>query len=364
MPPNQGAVKLHLGFQKWVEDDWVRGLLLSFASGIATVTKGTFSHVTSWIHWRWQVYYGLPRFTNPKKNGGAPIPSQALKVHCCKKAPTASWFCVSTFEKDLHSASSKGTSLIIHWYWLSFQNYPLVSFRHGYIYIHIIPLCTGTNSEQQPPKDHKSLLPSQAIQLDIKQFDIKVQHFPADCRMVSSSYSDFVVPFFQWLSCSLCPSICLSGLNAWGVKLCCLEIYHISLQVIRVLWKVLNFSRTWHYFSYPWLAVAKWFQTSQLPKDSIWGSYDAGQKICWKRWFAKKTHGLIHFYFVLFQGLYCGLTIYYQGMLLTAAGCLLINDIAEWSRDVGFQLDVQRERWENGQVFRDWCSIFRCTRLM
>ena len=62
------------------------------------------------------------------------------------------------------------------------------------------------------------------------------------------------------------PSICLSGLNAWGVKLCCLEIYHISLQVIRVLWKVLNFSRTWHYFSYPWLAVAKWFQTSQLPK--------------------------------------------------------------------------------------------------
>lgn len=74
---------------KWVEDDWVRGLLLSFASGIATVTKGTFSHVTSWIHWRWQVYYGLLWFTqiHPKKNGGAPIPSQALKVHCCKKAP-------------------------------------------------------------------------------------------------------------------------------------------------------------------------------------------------------------------------------------------------------------------------------------
>ena len=53
-----------------------------------------------------------------------------------------------------------------------------------------------------------------------------------------------------------------------------------------------------------------------------------------------------------------------QGMLLTAAGCLLINDIAEWfSVFVGFQLDVQRERWENGQVFRDWCSIFRCNKI-
>ena len=92
---------------------------------------------------------------------------------------------------------------------LSKLSFGILSSR--YIYIHIIPLCTGTNSEQQPPKDHKSLLPSQAIQLDIKQFDIKISHFPADCRMVSSSYSDFVVLFFQWLSCSLCPAFASVG---------------------------------------------------------------------------------------------------------------------------------------------------------
>ena len=53
-------------------------------------------------------------------------------------------------------------------------------------------------------------------------------------------------------------------------------------------------------------------------------------------------------------------------MLLTATGCLLINDIAEWSRDVGFQLDFCKGKGgktvkylETGVVssgVQDWCK--------
>ena len=81
--------------------------------------------------------------------------------------------------------------------------------------------CQGgeTKSEQQPPKDHKSLLPSQAIQLDIKisTFSNRLQ----DGFLILFRLRGSVFPMAFLLTV---PSICLSGLNTWGVMLCCLEI--------------------------------------------------------------------------------------------------------------------------------------------
>ena len=103
MPPNQGAVKLHLGFQselRMIEYEDCCFLLRQVLQLWQKALFRTLHHEFIGDDRFTMVYYDLPRlptniplgckhprFTNPEKNGGAPIPSQALKVHCCKKAP-------------------------------------------------------------------------------------------------------------------------------------------------------------------------------------------------------------------------------------------------------------------------------------
>ena len=97
MPPNQGAVKLHLGFQselRMIEYEDCCFLLRQVLQLWQEALFRTLHHEFIGDDRFTMVYYGLPRlptniplgckhptFTNPPKNGGgATIPSQALKV--------------------------------------------------------------------------------------------------------------------------------------------------------------------------------------------------------------------------------------------------------------------------------------------